>query len=33
VISPDLAALPILDAATLAMDRTRAIVDAALADR
>jgi sugar phosphate isomerase/epimerase len=33
VISPDLAALPMLDAATLAMDRTRAIVDAALADR
>jgi len=33
VISPDLAALPILDAATLAMDRTRAIVAAALADR
>jgi sugar phosphate isomerase/epimerase len=33
VISPDLAALPVLDAATLAMDRTRAIVDAALADR
>jgi len=33
VISPDLAALPILDAATLAMDRTRAIVAEALADR
>jgi sugar phosphate isomerase/epimerase len=33
VISPDLAALPILDAATLAMDRTRAIVAAALAGR
>ena len=31
VISPDLAALPILDAATLAMDRTRALVDVALA--
>ena len=33
VISPDLAALSVLDAATLAMDRTRAMVDAALADR
>ena len=33
VISPDLAALSVLDAATLAMDRTRAIVAAALADR
>jgi sugar phosphate isomerase/epimerase len=31
VISPDLAALPVLDAATLAIDRTRAIVAAALA--
>jgi sugar phosphate isomerase/epimerase len=31
VISPDLAALPVLDAATLAMDRTRAIIDVALA--
>jgi len=31
VISPDLAALPVLDAATLAMDRTRAIVATALA--
>jgi sugar phosphate isomerase/epimerase len=30
VISPDLAAMPALDAATLAMDRTRAILDAAL---
>jgi sugar phosphate isomerase/epimerase len=33
VISPDLAALSVLDAATLAMDRTRALVDVALADR
>jgi len=32
VISPELAAMPILDAATLAMERTRAIVDAALAN-
>jgi sugar phosphate isomerase/epimerase len=32
VISPDLAALPVLDAATLAIDRTRAIVAAALVD-
>ena len=31
VISPDLAALSVLDAATLAMDRTRALVDVALA--
>jgi sugar phosphate isomerase/epimerase len=31
VISPDLAALPVLDAATLAMDRTRAFLTAALA--
>ena len=31
VISPELAAMPVLDAATLAMERTRAIVDAALA--
>jgi sugar phosphate isomerase/epimerase len=31
VISPELAAMPVLDAATLAMDRTRAIVGAALA--
>jgi sugar phosphate isomerase/epimerase len=31
VISPELAALPVADAAALAMDRTRAIVDAALA--
>ncbi len=31
VISPDLAALPVLDAAILAMDRTRAIIDVALA--
>src|SRR5580698_8978077 len=31
VISPELAAMPVLDAATLAMDRTRAIVAAALA--
>jgi sugar phosphate isomerase/epimerase len=31
VISPDLAALPVLDAATLAMDRTRAFLMAALA--
>jgi sugar phosphate isomerase/epimerase len=31
VISPDLAALSVLDAATLAMDRTRAIIDVALA--
>ncbi len=30
VISPDLAALPVLDAATLAMDRTRAFLAAAL---
>jgi sugar phosphate isomerase/epimerase len=30
VISPDLAALPVLDAATLAMDRTRACLAAAL---
>jgi sugar phosphate isomerase/epimerase len=30
VISPDLTALPVLDAATLAMDRTRAFVAAAL---
>jgi sugar phosphate isomerase/epimerase len=30
VISPDLATLPVLDAATLAMDRTRAFVAAAL---
>jgi sugar phosphate isomerase/epimerase len=30
VISPDLAALPVLDAATLAMDRTRAFLTAAL---
>jgi sugar phosphate isomerase/epimerase len=30
VISPELAAMPVLDAATLAMDRTRAIVAAAL---
>ena len=32
VISPDLAALPVLDAATLAMDRTRAFVATALTD-
>jgi sugar phosphate isomerase/epimerase len=31
VISPELAAMPVLDAATLAMERTRAIVAAALA--
>jgi len=31
VISPELAAMPVLDAAALAMERTRAIVDAALA--
>lgn len=31
VISPELAALPVADAAALAMDRTRAIVDVALA--
>jgi sugar phosphate isomerase/epimerase len=31
VISPDLAVLPVLGAATLAMDRTRAIIDVALA--
>ncbi len=31
VISPELAAMPVLDAATLAMERTRAIVTAALA--
>jgi sugar phosphate isomerase/epimerase len=31
VISPELAAMPVLDAATLAMERTRAIVGAALA--
>jgi sugar phosphate isomerase/epimerase len=31
VISPELAAMPVLDAATLAMDRTRAIVATALA--
>ena len=31
VISPDLAALPVLDAAALAMDRTRAFLTAALA--
>jgi sugar phosphate isomerase/epimerase len=31
VISPDLAALPVLDAAILALDRTRAIIDVALA--
>src|SRR5580700_369787 len=33
VISPELAAMPVLDAATLAMERTRAIVAAALAGR
>lgn len=32
VISPDLAALPVLDAATLAVDRTRAFLAAALGD-
>ena len=32
VISPDLAALPVLDAATLAMDRTRAFLATALTD-
>jgi hypothetical protein len=31
VISPELAAMPVADAAALAMNRTRAIVDAALA--
>ena len=31
VISPELAAMPVLDAATLAMERTRAVVHAALA--
>jgi sugar phosphate isomerase/epimerase len=31
VISPELAAMPVLEAATLAMERTRAILDAALA--
>ena len=33
VISPELAAMPVLDAATLAMERTRAIMAAALAGR
>jgi sugar phosphate isomerase/epimerase len=32
VISPDLAALPVLDAAALAMERTRACVTAALSN-
>jgi sugar phosphate isomerase/epimerase len=31
VISPELAAMPVADAAALAMNRTRAVVDAALA--
>ncbi|MBV9206632.1 MAG: sugar phosphate isomerase/epimerase, partial [Actinobacteria bacterium] len=31
VISPELAAMPVLDAAMIAVERTRAVLDAALA--